>query len=118
MKCTTHNTESVAVCVWCGKALCSVCAKPTASQRMVCSDNCSAALDRQAKAMDMVLKRSAQSTRANAFYYFLCGVLMVAGGIAAKSYLPSPFLIWFCFGAAAVFIASGLWYLHIARKSP
>ncbi|HTR43328.1 MAG TPA: hypothetical protein VMH87_17080 [Pseudomonadales bacterium] len=117
MKCTPHNAEAVAVCVWCGKALCPACAKPTASQRMVCSDNCAAALDRQSKAMDTALKSSAQSTRANAFYFFLCGALTAAGGVAAKFYLPSPFLIWFCFGAAAVFTASGLWYLSIARKS-
>ena len=117
MKCTTHNAEAVAVCVWCGKALCSDCAKPSASQRMVCSDNCAAALDRQAKAMDMVLQRSVQSTRANAFYFFLCAALTAAGGVAANSSLPSPFLIWFCFGAAAVFTASGIWYLWIARKS-
>jgi len=84
---------------------------------MVCSDTCAAALDRQAKAMDMVLQKSLQSTRANTFYYFLCAALTAAGGVGAWYYLPSPFLIWFCFGAAAVFIASGLWYLRIARKS-
>lgn len=84
---------------------------------MVCSDNCVAALDRQAKVMDLVLQKNVQSTRANAFYYFLCGALMAAGGIAACFYFQVPFLIWLCFGAAAVFIASGLWYLSIARKS-
>ena len=117
MKCSTHNAEAVAVCVWCGKALCPVCAKPSASQRMVCSDNCAAALDRQSKVMDMVLQKNVQSTRANAFYFFLCGTLMAAGGVAACFYLRVPFLIWLCFGAAAIFIASGLWYLSIARKS-
>jgi hypothetical protein len=117
MKCTTHNAEAVAVCVWCGKALCPDCAKPSTSLRMVCSDACAAALDRQAKAMDMVLQRSAQSTRANAVYFFLCAALTAGGGIAAQSYLPSPFLIWFCFGAAAVFTASGFWYLRISRKN-
>lgn len=117
MKCTTHNVEAVAICSWCGKALCSVCAKPSPSQRMVCSDSCAAALDRQARAIDLVLQKSLQSTRANALYYFLCAALMAGGGLAAWRYLPSPFLIWFCFGAAVLFIASGFWYLRIARKS-
>jgi len=83
---------------------------------MVCSDNCAAALAREAKAMDLVLQKSLQNTRASAFYFFLCAALTAAGGVAAKSYLPSPFLIWFCAGCTAVFTASGLWYLWIARK--
>jgi hypothetical protein len=116
MKCSIHNAEAVAVCVWCGKALCPVCAKPSASQRMVCSDNCAAALGREARAIDMVLQKSLQNTRASAFYYFLCAVLMAAGGVGAWFYLPSPFLIWLCAGCAVVFTASGCWYLWISRK--
>ena len=117
MKCSAHHAEAVAVCSWCGKALCPDCAKPSASQRMICSDACAAALDRQTKALDLVLQKSLQSTRASAFYYFLCALLTAAGGVGAWYYLPSPFLIWFCAGASVVFIASGAWYLWIARKS-
>jgi hypothetical protein len=116
MKCTIHNAEAVAVCTWCGKALCPDCAKPSASQRMVCSDACAAALSRETQAIELVLQKSLQSTRANAYYYFLCAALMAAGAVAAKSYLPSPFLIWLCAGCTAVFTASGCWYLWIARK--
>jgi hypothetical protein len=84
---------------------------------MVCSDNCAAALGREAKVMDLVLQKSLQNTRASAFYYFLCAVLTGTGGIGAWYYLPSPFLIWFCAGCTVVFTASGVWYLWIARKS-
>jgi len=117
MKCAAHNAEALAVCSWCGKALCRDCAKTSESQRMVCSDQCAAALARESKAMDLVLQKSLQNTRASAFYFFLCGALTAAGGVGAWFYLPSPFLIWFCAGCTAVFIASGLWYLRIARKS-
>jgi hypothetical protein len=117
MKCTAHNTEAVAVCSWCGRALCSVCAKSSESKRMVCSDDCAASLVREAKAMDSILQKSLQSSRASAFYSFLCGALSAAGAIGAHFYLQVPFLIWFCAGCAVVFAASGSWYAWIARKS-
>jgi hypothetical protein len=116
MKCTAHNAEAVAICSWCGRAVCADCAKPAASQRMVCSDNCAAALTREAKAMELILEKSVQSANASAFYSFLCCALSGAGAIGAWYYLPSPFLIWFCAGCSAVFLASGIWFAVIARK--
>jgi predicted nucleic acid-binding Zn ribbon protein len=117
MKCAAHNAEAVAVCVWCGRALCNVCAKPSASKRMVCSDDCAAALAREARALDLVLQKSRQNTQASALYSYLCGALSAGGAIGAYFYLQVPFLIWFCAGCAVVFAASGTWYAWIARKS-
>ena len=117
MKCATHKTEAVAVCAWCGRALCADCAKPSATRRMVCSDDCAAALTRADRAMELILQKSLQSARASAFYSYLCGGLSAAGAVGAYFYLPSPFLIWFCAGCSVVFIASGIWYWRIARKS-
>jgi hypothetical protein len=117
MKCAAHNAEAIAVCSWCGKALCRDCAKTSESQRMVCSDQCAAALTRESKAMDLILQKSLQNSRASAFYSFLCAGLSAAGAIGANSYMHVPFLIWFCVGCAFVFTASGCWYLWIARKS-
>ncbi len=113
MKCTPHNTEAVAICAYCGRALCSDCAKPSSSRRLVCSEDCAGALARNDKAMQLILQKSLQSARASAFYSFLCGALSAIG---AKSYLPSPFLIWFCAGCSVVFTASGIWYGFIARR--
>jgi len=118
MKCATHQTEAVAVCAWCGRALCADCARPSATQRMVCSDSCAAALTRADRAMELILQKSLQSARASAFYSYLCGGLSAAGAVGAYFYLPAPFLIWFCAGCGAVFIASGIWYGRIARKNP
>ena len=117
MKCTAHNTEAVAVCSWCGRGVCADCAKTSASRRLVCSDDCAAALDREAKAMESILQKSLQNARASAFYSFLCSALSAAGAVGAWYYLPSPFLIWFCVGCAVVFAASGIWFARIARKS-
>jgi hypothetical protein len=116
MKCTTHQAEAVGICAYCGRALCADCARPGASQRMVCSENCADALSRDDQAMAAILQKSLQSARASAFYSFLCGGLSAAGAIGAWFYLPVPFLVWFCAGCSLVFIASGIWYGQIARK--
>jgi hypothetical protein len=116
MKCLTHNSEAVGICAYCGRALCVDCTKPSAAQRMVCSDNCAAALIRDDQAMQLILQKSLQSARASAFYSYLCGGLSAAAAVGAWFYLPSPFLIWFTAGCSLVFIASGIWYGRIARK--
>ena len=117
MKCAAHNSEAVAVCAYCGRALCADCVKPSATQRMVCSENCAAALTRDDKAMQLILQKSLQSARASAFYSYLCGGLSAAGAVGAYYYMPVPFLIWFTAGCSAVFIASGIWYGRIASKT-
>jgi hypothetical protein len=116
MKCSAHQYEAVAVCAYCGRALCGDCAKPSMTQRMVCSEKCDVALTRTDQALEMVLQKSLQSARASAFYSYLCGGLSAAGAVGAYFYLPSPFLIWFTAGCSLVFIASGIWYGRIARK--
>ena len=116
MKCLTHHSEAVALCAYCGRALCPECVKPSTTQRMVCSDDCAAALARDDKAMQLILLKSLQSARASAFYSYLCGGLSATAAIGAKFYLPSPFLIWFTAGCSVVFIASGIWYGRIAKR--
>lgn len=85
---------------------------------MVCSDQCAAALTRADQAMELILQKSVQSARASAIYSYLCGGLSLAAAVAAKFLLPSPFLIYFAGGCGVVFIASGIWYGRIARKTP
>jgi hypothetical protein len=116
MKCTPHNSEAVALCAYCGRALCADCAKISTTQRMVCSDDCAAALARNDKALQLILQKSLQNARASAFYSYLCGGLSAAGAVGAYFYLPVPFLIWFTAGCSVVFIASGIWYGRIAKK--
>ena len=117
MKCLAHHSEAVAVCAYCGRALCADCAKPNATQRMACSDPCAAALTRNDEALQLILQKSLQSARASAFYSYLCGGLSAAGAVGAYFYLPVPFLVWFTAGCSVVFIASGIWYGRIARKN-
>src|SRR5471032_1441572 len=116
MKCLTHNSEAIGICVHCGRALCADCAKTSATERMTCSDNCAKALVRNDKALELILQKSLQSARASAFYSYLCGGLSAAGAVGAHYYLPVPFLVWFTAGCSVVFIASGIWYGWIAKK--
>src|SRR5450631_1789012 len=108
MKCAAHQAEAVAVC--------ADCARPSTTQRLVCSDSCAAALARADAALELILQKSLQSARASAFYSYLCGGLSAAGAVGAWFYLPVPFLVWFTAGCSLVFIASGIWYGRIAGK--
>ena len=116
MKCAVHQSEAVAVCAYCGRGLCADCARPSTTQRLVCSDSCAVALTRADTALELILQKSLQSARASAFYSYLCGGLSVAGAVGAYFYLPVPFLVWFCAGCSVVFIASGIWYGRVAIK--
>jgi len=84
---------------------------------MVCSDDCRAALDRGERALELILKKSAQNAQASAFYCYLCGALSAGAAVGAYYALPSPFLIYFTAGCAVVLIASGFWYSSVARKT-
>ena len=117
VKCSKHQTEAIAVCAYCGRALCAECIPAPAAPRMVCSENCAAALTRADQAMELILQKSLQNARASAFYSFLCGGLSAAGAVGAWFFLPVPFLVWFCAGCSVVFITSGIWYGRIARKN-
>jgi hypothetical protein len=116
MKCAAHQIEALAVCAYCGRALCADCIKPSAPPRLVCSELCAAALHRNDLALELLLHKSLQSARASAFYSYLCGGLSAAGAVGAYYYLPVPFLVWFTAGCSLVFTASGIWYSRISQK--
>jgi hypothetical protein len=83
---------------------------------LVCSNDCAAALVRADQAIQLVLKRSAQSARASAFYCYLTAALSAAAAVVAWFMLPSPFLILFTSGCALVLLLSGLWHGRAAQK--
>jgi len=116
VKCAEHKAEAIAICVHCGRALCADCAKPSATQRMVCSDACAMALLQSDRAIQLLLQKSAQSAQASAFYCYLCGGLSLAAAVGAYFVLPLPFLIFFTAACGVVFIISGIWYGRMAGK--
>lgn len=116
MKCIKHRTEAVALCAYCGRALCSDCIEAPTAARMVCSTDCATALMRADQALQSILQRSAQAARASAFYCYISGGLSAAAAVVAWFMLPSPFLILFTGGCAIVLIASGIWYGRGAKR--
>jgi hypothetical protein len=117
MKCFKHgSSEVVAVCAYCGRALCSECIDHKEAARMVCSSNCAGALLRSEQALETVLQQSERSAQASAFYCYLCAGLSGSAAVVAWFMLPSPFLILFTAGCAIVLLVSGIWYGRAARK--
>jgi hypothetical protein len=116
VKCCKHSAEAVAVCAHCGRALCSDCIESPTAPRMVCSNECAAALVQADQALQMILQRSAQTARASAFYCYVTAGLSAAAAIVAWFMLPSLFLILFTSGCAVVLLLSGLWYGYAAKN--
>jgi hypothetical protein len=111
MKCINHlATDAVAICPYCGRALCADCIQTPSAPRLACSSACATALDHEANAVQLLLAKSVQSARASSFYSYLCGGLSAAAAVAAWFMLPSPFLIDFTAGCALVFFAAGFWH--------
>jgi len=116
VKCSKHSAEAVAICAYCGRALCSDGIQSPTAPRMVCSNDCAVALMRADRAMQMILQRSAQSARASAFYCYVSGGHSTAAAVVAWFMLPSPFLILFTGACAVVLIASGIWHGRGAKR--
>jgi predicted nucleic acid-binding Zn ribbon protein len=116
MKCFKHDVEAVAVCPYCGRALCASCAAATAAPRLACSEECAAALTRNERMLEMLLQKSRQSARANSVYCYLAGALSAGATIAAWYWLPSPLLMWLTGASAVVLIISGVFFGRGARK--
>src|SRR5262245_44408592 len=117
MKCFKHKAnDAVAVCANCGRALCLHCIPSPSKDRVACSTDCAAELAANAKALQRLLEKSAQSAQASAFYCYLTGGLSAAAAVAAWYMLPSPFLIYFTAACAFALFAAGFWHGRVARK--
>ncbi|MGH7969983.1 MAG: hypothetical protein ACREIC_14775 [Limisphaerales bacterium] len=134
MKCSTHKAEAVAVCAYCGRAVCPTCGQSVLAgatggstvappARIVCSEACGAALTQTearfaqlSTTAQQLLRQSQRNARASAFYCYLgCG-LSGSAAILAWFILPSDFLIYFTSACAVVLLVSGIWYSRAARK--
>ncbi len=117
MKCLNHSVAAVAVCAYCGRALCADCVQSPMAARLVCSPGCSVALERNERALHLLLEKSAQSARASAFYCYMSSGLSAAAAVGAWFMLPSPFLIYFAGAGSVALLLSGLWYGHSAKQT-
>jgi hypothetical protein len=118
MKCFKHDTDAVAICPYCGRALCRSCATVpgTAAPRPACSEECATAMARDQRSLELLLQKSRQSARANAVYCYLCGALSAGATVAFWFWMQIPLLMWFTGGSAVVLIISGFWFGRGASK--
>jgi hypothetical protein len=119
MKCFKHDTEAVAICPNCGRALCKTCATAspaTAAPRLACSEECAAAMSRAERSLEILLQKSRQSARANSVYCYLCGGLSAGATVAAWFWLRVPLVMWLTGGSAVVLFISGFWFGRGAKK--
>src|SRR5215510_1054102 len=117
MKCFKHDaSDAVAVCAYCGRALCRDCIQPPSIGRVACSTDCAAELAANTKALQLLLDKSAQSAKASALYCYLTGGLSAGAAVAAWFLLPSPFLIYFTAACAFVLFGAGFWHERVAKK--
>ena len=117
MRCLKHSQEAVAVCAYCGRALCVDCVPDADTRRMTCSTDCADALARTERGIEAILEKSVQNARATAMYCYVLGLLSAGTAVGAWFVLPSPILIWFTGASAVGLILSGFWYGRIAKKS-
>lgn len=118
VKCAQHQAEAIGICAYCGRALCTGCARSSETSRLVCSPECAAALSRNDQVVQLLLQKSVQNAQANAFYCYLCGGLSLGAAVAAHFVLPLPFLVYFSAACGVVFVLSGIWYGRTAKKQP
>jgi hypothetical protein len=116
MKCLRHKIDAIAICSYCGRAVCAECITSPTAPRIVCSAECATGLAQNERALQSLLEKSVQSLKAGAFYCYLCGGLSAAAAVVAWFMLPSSFLILFTGACAIVLFASGIWYTLASQK--
>jgi hypothetical protein len=118
MKCLKHaSADAVAICAYCGRALCPDCIHPGQAPRLTCSDACAERIAQSDRALKTILEQNFRNARASAFYCYLCAGLSGAAAVVAWFMLPSPFLILFTAGCAVVLLVSGMWYSRSGRNA-
>jgi hypothetical protein len=117
MNCSTHqDAVASAICIYCGRALCSSCCVKSSSNRVVCSSECASALGSAEDAIKSIRGKTTASARS-------CGYFLLAAGIAFAGFAfvflrDSRFwqLATLLFTFAVVFVVSGIALLRIAKR--
>jgi len=118
MKCYTHNqAEAVAVCVYCGRAVCSSCATPSPSGRIVCSPNCAASSKQTEDYVAGTRNKTVRGARTTGFFGCAIGMICVIGAIAFHRELHAWPLTLFVSSAGIGFILTGVAYLRVAKRN-
>jgi hypothetical protein len=117
MKCFTHlQTDAVAVCANCGKALCPSCVTKSDSGKICCSESCLAATSEMEQTWEILKRRSTKGHRING--YFTLGTGCVFGIFAGLSILIKEWpLVLFLGSTSAIFIVTGFVFLKLSKTT-
>lgn len=116
MKCFAHlNVDAVAVCSYCGQAVCPACVAKTPSGRVICSSACSREIQRLDQITSRAGYRSATSLRTTGTFSLAAGLVFGSTGFF-ELYNGIARLGCFLLPLALVFIIVGVAYLRIAGK--
>jgi len=68
MRCSRHDFDAIAVCAYCGGALCSSCDRTDSRRRHICSDSCASFLVEADSVIRMTVERNESGMRACAAF--------------------------------------------------
>jgi hypothetical protein len=97
--------------------MCRECGSGIGSGPLICSSGCADSLSQQRNAIQSLVEYCNETRRASATYYFLSAALSAGGAVAARFFLPLPFLVWFAGGCAVVLTITGFRHLHFRGKN-
>ena len=117
MKCSSHTEiDAVAICIHCGRGLCSPCTTKSQSGRTVCSAACGTALLDIEQALRGLRDKTVRSHRGSAWFSFVLAAIF--GGFGVNCFIEEE--MWrlgvFLFAVAAGFTWSGFAALRIAKR--
>ena len=117
MKCFNHSdSDAVATCVNCGKAICRQCCISTAKGRLVCSTSCEESAQNAEESLSLVRTKTDRQNRVNGMLSALTGTAFGLFGVftlfRSRHFLPLSILL---FGMMVVLVAAGLWYLKLGK---
>lgn len=117
MKCATQQSEAIAVCAYCGRALCPDCAHESAGRRMICSAECGAALAKGDSVVPLILQKNVQQARAGAFCCYLVGALLILTGLFGRRFMEiEPLAIFYLLAGGVAMFVSGFFYAKAAKR--
>jgi hypothetical protein len=116
MKCYTHkDTDAVAVCVHCGRAMCSSCATPSGSGRFVCSPACAAASRQFEHFVASNWRRTAHSYRILSYGLYLIAVVFAVSGILFATQTHDWRELLYLEACAVVFAVGGFFIRRLTK---
>ena len=119
MKCAIHNEEATGICAYCGRGICLACNTVMAAERIACSQKCADALERNDRAVGLILSKHIQGARVSAYFLYAAGLLFLAVGVYGYILYPRMRVVHpMAVGFGIVLIVAGIAYHRLAKKGP